>query len=228
MSSVYDALLKAGRKKEPVSADRPGSNGISLERKIVISVLGLFFLFIMNQLIARVLRTQIDESAVFIATNLGDAAASYLASTDVLQLKTTVTKYARLNRVAYVFIQDGQGQVIAQSLPRLSPELYQGRTPDLGRQIDRRRVTLEGKTVYETRGPILDGQLGTVHIGIWADAIDRDIYQALFMFVWPFTLGLFATVILVVIALKLLIRGLLRRATESRLPSQATSTELSE
>jgi hypothetical protein len=71
-----------------------------------------------------------DESAGFIAINLADTAASYLAGKDVLQLKTTVTKYARLNRVAYVFIQDGEGKVIAHSLPSFSLELHEGRTSD--------------------------------------------------------------------------------------------------
>ena len=226
MSSIYDALLKAGKKNDTVSALGLSSQGISLEWKIVMIVLGLLFVLIVNQLMARVLRTQMDESVVFMATNLGDAAASYLASKDILQLKTTVTKYARLNRVAYVFIQDGAGQVIAHSLPSFSPELHEGRTSDQGRQVSRRQLTFQAKTVYETRGPILDGQLGTAHIGIWADAVERDIYQALFMFVWPFTLGFFAAVILVGIALRPLIRASLRRLIELRLGSQATSTEL--
>jgi histidine kinase len=207
MSSVYDALLKATEKTETVSALTRSSQGINIEWKILIIVLGLLFVLIVNQLVGRVLRSQMDESAVFMATNLGDAAASYLASKDVLQLKTTVTKYARLNRVAYVFIQNGEGEVIAHSLPSLSPELHEGRTPDQGRQVSRRQLTLEGRPVYETRGPILDGQLGTAHIGIWADAIERDIYQALFMFVWPITLGFFAAVALVGIALRPLIRA---------------------
>ena len=75
--------------------------------------LGLVFVVIVNQLVARILRIQMDESAVLITTNLSDAAASYLASEDLLRLKTTITKYARLSRVAYVFVQDREGKVIA-------------------------------------------------------------------------------------------------------------------
>src|SRR3990172_406603 len=104
MSNVYDALIKAKGRNEtisPLSLLR-----ISLEWKIMMLVLGLLFVAIVNQLVGRALRTQMDESAVVIATNLSDAAAGYLASKDVLPLKTTVTKYARLNRVAYAFIKD--------------------------------------------------------------------------------------------------------------------------
>ena len=49
--------------------------GMSLEWKIMLLVLGLLFVVILNQLMGRALRTQMDESAVLMATNLSDAAA---------------------------------------------------------------------------------------------------------------------------------------------------------
>jgi sensor histidine kinase regulating citrate/malate metabolism len=223
MSSVYDALIKAEKKNETIGALSRSWLGISLEWKVVISVLGILFVIIVNQLVGRALRAQMDESAVIMATNLSDAAAGYIASKDVLQLKTTVTKYARLSRVAYALIRDREGQVIAHSLPTFSPELQEELTSDQRRQVSRRELKLQGKPVHETREPILDGQLGTAHIGIWAEAIDREIYQTLFMFVWPITLGLLAAVTLAVFLSRPWIRAL-RRLIELRLGSQATST----
>src|SRR5262249_16213141 len=129
MSTVYDALTKAGKKNETIGSISLSFQGISREWKILV-VLGLLFLVIVNQLISRVLRTQMDESAVVITTNLSDAAAGYIASKDVLPLKTTVTKYARLNRVAYAFIKDREGKVIAHSLATFSPELEEELTSD--------------------------------------------------------------------------------------------------
>lgn len=225
MSSIYDALRKAGRRNEAVSPLSLSWEGVSFEWKIMILVFGLLFALILNQLVGRALRNQMDENAVFIATNLSDAAASYLASKDVLQLKTTVTKYARLNRVAYVFIEDREGKVIAHSLPTFSPDLQEELTFDQRRQASRRQLTLQGKTVYETREPILDGQLGTAHIGIWADAVERQIYRTLFMFVWPIALGLLAVVIIVAILARPLVQAF-RQLIELRLGSQATSTRL--
>jgi hypothetical protein len=224
MSSVYDALIKAGKRNETISALSLSWQGIGLEWKIMILVLGLLFLVTVNQLIGRALRIQMDESAGIMTTNLSDAAAGYIASKDVLPLKTTVTKYARLNRVAYAFIKDREGKVIAHSLATFSPELEEELTSDQRRQVSRRELTLQGKTVYETREPILEGRLGTAHIGIWADAVEREIDRALFMFLWPITLGLLAAVIIVVILARPLIRAL-RRLMHSRLGSaQATST----
>ena len=210
MSSVYDALTKAGKHTEPSGVLTLPWYHTSLGWKITILLLTVVFVVIVNQLMARVLRNQMNENAVIMTTNLSDAAASYLASKDLLRLRTTVTKYARLSRVAYVFVRDREGEVIAHSPATFSPELKQPLTFPQDSQVSGRELTLEGRSIYETRAPILDGQLGSAYIGISADAVDREIYQALFMFVWPMTFGIFAAVIVVVILAQPSIRALRR------------------
>jgi sensor histidine kinase regulating citrate/malate metabolism len=220
MSSVYDALTRAGKHSETSGALTLPWHRISLRWNIMMLVLAVVFVVIVSQLMARVLRNQMAENAVIMTTNLSDAAASYLASKDLLRLRTTVTKYARLSRVAYVFVRDREGEVIAHSPATFSLQLQQGVTLPQDSQVSRRELTLEGRSIYETRAPILDGQLGSAYIGISADAVDREIYQALFMFVWPMTFGIFAAVIVVVILAQPSIRAL-RRLIELRAGSQA-------
>jgi sensor histidine kinase regulating citrate/malate metabolism len=219
MSSVYDALTKAGKHTEPSGVLTLPWYHTSLGWKITILLLTVVFVVIVNQLMARVLRNQMNENAIIMTTNLSDAAASYIASKDLLRLRTTVTKYARLSRVAYVFVRDREGEVIAHSPATFSPELKQPLTFPQDSQVSGRELTLEGRSIYETRAPILDGQLGSAYIGISADAVDREIYQALFMFVWPMTFGIFAAVIVVVILAQPSIRAL-RRLIELRSGSQ--------
>jgi sensor histidine kinase regulating citrate/malate metabolism len=215
MSSVYDALIKAGKKAENSGALAVSWQGLNLEWKIMLVVLGLLLIVIVHQLVARVLRAEMDESAVLMTTNLSDAAAGYIASNDALRLKTTVTKYARLSRVAYVFVQDRDGKIIASSLADFAAELRPAGSSNHDLQVSRREITLEGRSVHETRAPILDGQLGSAHIGIWASAVEGDIQKALFKFVWPITLGLLAAVIVGVMLAQPLIRAL-RRLIELR------------
>jgi hypothetical protein len=129
-----------------------------------------------------------------------------------------------LNRVAYVFVQDRAGKIIASSLASVSPELESAVTSNQELQVGRREVTLDGKTVYETRAPILDGQLGSAHIGLWAGAMEGDIHRALFKFVWPITLGLLAVAIAVVMLGQLLIQAA-RRLIDLRSGSEATATQ---
>ena len=215
MSNIYNALIKANKEPNPMRPLGASLRSVSFEWKIVLFVLGFLFVLILNLLVARALRRQMNESAVLLATNLSDAAAAYLASKDILQLQTTVAKYARLNKVAYAFVSDRDGKVIAHSFPTLSPELQEELTENQRRQGSRRELTWQGKLVYETREPILDGQLGTAHVVISAHAVEQEIYRILFLFVWPITLGLFVAAILVLILARLLI-GALYRQLKSR------------
>lgn len=174
---------------------------------------GLIIGGIVYELSGRALREQFNQRASIITTNLSDAAAGYVVSKNVLQMDALVIKYARLSEVAYVLIQDREGKVIAHNLGAFSPELGEVLTFDQRRQVSRRIVTLQGRTVYETRGPILEGQLGTAHLGIWADAVDQQIYQALLVLMWPITLACLAAVIIAVFLARRLIQPF-RRLTD--------------
>ena len=101
-------------------------------------VFGLLLVAIVNQLRDRALRAQIDERAVVIAANLSDAATGHVINKDVLQLKIPVIKYARLSGVAYAFIKDREGKMIAHSLASFSRELQEELTSDQRGAIRRR------------------------------------------------------------------------------------------
>jgi HAMP domain-containing protein len=117
-----------------------------------------------------------------------------------------VTKYARLEGTAYAFIQNSRGQIVAHSLGSFPPELQETLTSDQRRQVNRRVVNLGGKTVYETRAPILEGQVGAAHIGIWGEAVTTEIYSALFPIVGLIGMGLIVAVVFSI----LLARGIIQ------------------
>jgi sensor histidine kinase regulating citrate/malate metabolism len=215
MSNVYDALIKAGKRNEAIRPLSLSWQNVSLEWKIMgtigtmILVFGLFFVAIVNQLMVRALRTQIDQRALVIATNLSDAAAGHVIGRNILELHALVTKYARLEGSAYAFIEDHEGKILAHSLGTFSPELRKPLTLDERRQVERRVVRLQGKqgkTVYETRTPILEGQVGAAHVGIWEEGVETEIYSALFPIIGLIIIVLFAGVILSVF----LARGIIR------------------
>jgi sensor histidine kinase regulating citrate/malate metabolism len=223
MSKIYDALAQAAKKSDSSTAvfrssiDRKtelpnlSSRAISLQWKIigaVVTVLlafGLVLVIIANQHIGRTLRTEIDQRALAIATNLSDAAAAPVISKNILDLYALLTKYARLQGVAYAFIEDNNGQIVAHSMRPFPSELMGTLTPDERKQVGTRVVTLQGNTVYETRVPVLEGQLGAAHLGIWAEGVKTQINAVLLPFV-----GLIALVLLVAVALSVfLVRAII-------------------
>jgi sensor histidine kinase regulating citrate/malate metabolism len=227
MSKIYDALIKAEKitRSRMASSRRPRNNISSLSLRLedfklewkvmgtiasTTLVFGLLFVAIVNQLMGRALRAQIDKRALIMATNLSDAAAGHVMARNTLELHVLVTKYARLDGSAYAFIEDSKGQIVAHSLGTFPEELRETLTIDDRRQVNRRIVRLQGsqeKTVYETRTPILEGQVGAAHIGIWGESVATEIYSALLPIAGLITILFLAGVIVCIF----LARGIIRR-----------------
>ena len=132
------------------------------------------------QIIQHTLRDQFDKRALAIATNLSDAAAGHIVGKNLLALNALIRKYTLLDGVAYAFIEDGKGDIVAHTLGTFPPELRQGLPVGGQRLVYRRELSLQKKTVYETSVPVLEGQVGIVHVGFWADAMEKEIQRALF------------------------------------------------
>lgn len=223
MSKIYEALIQAGKRSasraasfrtnssEEAALRRLWDQGSQFEWKIIGTVatimlfFGLLLVVIANQVMIRALRSENDQRALAIATNLSDAAAGPVMEKNILKLHVLLTKYARLNGAAYAFIEDNNGQIVAHSMRPFPPELKQTLTADERNQVNRRIVTLAGKTVYDTRVPILEGQLGAAHLGIWAEGVKNEISSVRLPFI-----GLIIVVLLVAVGTAvLLVRAIL-------------------
>jgi hypothetical protein len=156
------------------------------------------------------------------ATNLSDAAAGHVMTNNILELHALAIKYARLDGSAYAFIEDNKGKIVAHTLPFFPPELAETLTTDQRRQVHRRVIRLQGKTVYETRTPMLEGQVGAVHIGIWGENVAREIYSVLLPMVGLLASALLAAVILSVLVARQIIRWL--TDVESKMITEAPET----
>ncbi|HEY3302564.1 MAG TPA: HAMP domain-containing protein [Candidatus Binatia bacterium] len=195
----------------PISV-REGARRIGLMGKIVGTLAGVIVLFgllvlgVVYHLTGRALRAQLDQRALAIVTTLGDAAGGHVIARNSLELHALVTKYALLDGVAYAVIRDGKGEIMAQSMAALPAELRESVSLDARRQAQRRELILRGKAVYETRVPILGGQAGTAHIGVWGDGVEGEIRRALL----PLA-GIVVALLLAGVALSaLLARGIVR------------------
>jgi HAMP domain-containing protein len=160
--------------------------GMGLKWKIggiytgVMLILGIVVIAAVYQLVRNTLRDQLDKRALAIATSFSDAAAGHLASRNLLALHVLAGKYTLFDNVAYAFVEDAQGDIVAHASGAFRSELRRGVSAGAGRQVQRRELTLADRTVYETAVPVLEGQMGSVHVGFWADAMETEIRSALF------------------------------------------------
>jgi len=162
----------------------------------LILVLGLFVIGIVYYFTNAALQKQVDLRSSAIATNLADAAAGLVSRKSTLELDALVAKYGRLDGVAYAFVQDAKGEVLVSSLQPFPTELK-----DAGGASAASRMTrVRGKTVYETRATLLDGQLGVVRVGLWAETIQDDVRSTLLPII-----GLIAGCLVLGIALSIML-----------------------
>jgi len=141
----------------------------------LIFVLGLLVIGIVYFFTGNALQKHVDLRAAAIATNLADASAGFVSRKSSLELDALVAKYGRLDGVAYAFVQDAKGEVLASSVQPFPAELKEAG----GSVTPAGTIALRGKSVYETRSPVLDGQLGVVRVGLWAEAVQDDMRTTL-------------------------------------------------
>jgi HAMP domain-containing protein len=158
---------------------------VSLKWKIggtfagVMLILGALLMLIVYQLTRHALRDRLDQRALLVANTLSDAAAGYIAGGNLLALHALARKYTLLDGVAFAFIENSKGEVMVHTLGSWTPDLQSGLSKGGQRRIYRRELTLAGRPVYTTGVPILDGQLGTAHVGFWADELEKEIRRTL-------------------------------------------------
>jgi HAMP domain-containing protein len=161
------------------------SRRVSLKWKIggtftgVMLLLGCLVVAAVYQLTRDALRNQVDQRILAIANNLSDAAAGHLMAKNPLALHVLARKYTLHEGVAYAVIEDGAGEIVAQTFGSMPAEFRQGTTAAGDRQVRRRELSLRGNAVYETAVPVLEGQMGRVRVGFWEDAMEREVRAAL-------------------------------------------------
>ena len=145
----------------------------------VMLLLGAFVIAVVYQLTESTLREQLDKRAVAVATNFSDAVAGHVAGRNLLAIHALARKYTLLDDVAYAYVEDGKGEIIAHTLGTFPEALRQVVPAGAKRQVMRRELSLGDRAVYETAVPVLEGQMGGVHVGFWADAVQMEIQRAL-------------------------------------------------
>lgn len=162
----------------------------------LILILGVLVIGIVYYFTVDALQKQVDLRSSALATNLADAAAGFVSRKSTLELDALVAKYGRLDGVAYAFIQDPKRDVLASSMQPFPVELKDAGGPAASSRVTRVR----GKSVYETRSPLLDGQLGVVRVGLWAETVQSDVSSTL----WPI-IGLIAACLALSVALSIML-----------------------
>lgn len=184
---------------------------LGLTAKMVLFFAGIAALFglgttaIVYYLSFGVFETQINKRADVIALNLSEAVARQMSDNNLVGLHAELSKYAGQEDVAYIFVEDDSGNVVSKSVEDLP-------VPDAGSILQPSSkfthwapILYKGHPAYETRAGIA-GRLGILHLGIWKDAVEKEIYRIL----WPIALSILVVTLVGIIAFSIVVRGISR------------------
>jgi HAMP domain-containing protein len=188
------------QKQTGAALSQPARRRGGLKWKIIaglgsgVILFGILVLVVVHHEMKRLVRSQLDQRAIDIATNLGDSATTQIMRGSGLELSALVTKYSLSPGIAYALIRNAKGSVIAHSVGLVPAELQQA-APSAGAQAIQRERSFRGRTVYETTAPILEGRVGTVSVAMWAHNVQADVQRAVFPVVGVLVVALAASLI---------------------------------
>jgi len=165
---------------EPGMARHWSILGRGLTGKMLLALTGTVALFgfstvaVVYFTVTNSLREHQLKRATVLALNISDAAASYVVAKKTAELGALLGKSA----------SGPAAQSLATLPSELPPSLNQAPT----RRTQRQTLTVGGRAVYETTVPLLEGQAGTVRVGLWAQEVEAEIHRT----VAPVILGILA------------------------------------
>ena len=199
ISKDASARGKGARERDP-------RVGLGLSAKIIIFltlilvVFAAVGVFVSSTNLRSTLREGLVQEGTATADTLATIAPDYLASGDTTQLQSLANQETEFSNVYYVWISDSEGNIIVHTFAPFVPEAVvqaAAERSDEGTEFTYRNLeTNETQSVLQLAEPILDGQLGTVHIGMNLDAVNAEAGRGLLTL-----LAVFGAITLVVIGL---------------------------
>jgi HAMP domain-containing protein len=143
----------------------------------IIAMFGLLTIATVYFALTASLRRQVIERARVAAVNVSDSAPGFLLKKNFIGLRELLGKFAARKGTAYVLVENSRGEIVAHVSSAQSSEIrVPDRSPALA-SVDQYRLWAEQGAIDEVAAPILEGQIGSVRLGIWRDAVRAEIFR---------------------------------------------------
>jgi len=165
---------------------------IKLKTKFVVTIVTVVILFgtintyLIREITIESLGDELQRRGQFIAQSLAEHIINSLLHEDYLTMQNLVDEIKALDKdVVYAFILNNRAQIIAHNFDQNYPgDLIQANLIVDGQKVSVKLISNKtNQEVYrDIAVPILDGELGTVRIGLKEKSITRQINRATFVF----------------------------------------------
>ncbi|MCJ2164531.1 MULTISPECIES: ATP-binding protein [unclassified Pseudodesulfovibrio] len=181
---------------------------IGLREKLLFSMLAaVLFISVAIALVSRYilvssLTNELEMRGFAIAHSVAERGGSYILDNDIPKLLSLIFDEGRLRQrkdlVAYIFIENQDGNILAHTLPHNLPDNLRDNTIPPGKHDSIRLMELGGQEIYDLAAAINEGlyRIGTVHVGLNKRHIDSLVGKLRVAF-----LGFISAVIIITIIL---------------------------
>ena len=149
--------------------------GIAGRLTVYFCAIGLAFVIaacrIVNAYYPAVFEQEIKRRADIVALSLSELLAPQLAADGAPKIAAEVARYASVKGVAYVFVEEASGRIIAKAPAGLELAVQRDFPRSAERALNGVNRQFGGAEVFEIAKRIDDGKNGYVHLGIWRAAI---------------------------------------------------------
>jgi HAMP domain-containing protein len=156
--------------------------GIAGRLTVYFCAIGLAFIIaacrIVNAYYPAVFEQEIKRRADIVALGLSEIIAQRFAADGARGIAGEVERYASVKGVAYVFVEEAGGKIIARAPAGLELPAQRNFPQSAERALAGMNLQFGGAEVFEIAKRIDDGKNGYVHLGIWRAAIAEESRQA--------------------------------------------------
>lgn len=129
--------------------------------------------------VSSTLETEIKNRARLSVIGLSEIANRSGTALGDLGLSRAVQNHLLNNSVAYIYVEDGEGKIIAH-MPRELPRFLAGEASKSGvRAVNGVEIEYRGLPVFEIAARVGEPNGGYAHLAIWSDTIHDEIRQVL-------------------------------------------------
>jgi len=143
----------------------------------IVLLIGLSMTIFIKTTLTQKLIIELQEKGIFMARHLARMSADYLSADKTPELQKIVNEYGLDDKdMAYAFIQDSQGNVLAHTFKSGFPVELKGiSTPGTGQVYRVQGFVSDGTAMYDIAAPIMNVKEGEAHVGISEKFIRKSI-----------------------------------------------------
>lgn len=180
------AVPQPAKAAEPVPSmpsSQPWKGRLASKLTISFGSLALIFVGLVSVItytrVSSTLETEIKNRARLSVIGLSEIARRPGTAHGETGLGRAIENYLSNESVAYIYVEDGEGKIIAH-MPRELPRFLGGEAPKSAvRAVNGVEIEYRGLPVFEIAARVGEPNGGYVHLAIWRDIIHEEIQQVL-------------------------------------------------